>query len=365
MSLEDVKTDIIGAVNTKFSHLSRRIDELEAGVDRHFTGGGSRDSLREALEASAELKSLMERPRRGRVRIDVPGFFETKTTITSSAVGSSTPGILVPSRVPGIVKPGVRRNRMRDVLPTYRTSNNAVEYVKEDVYTSNASPQVEASAKEESALTFAIDYENVRTLAHWIPASRQVLDDMDGLLQYLKMRLIEGLLDEEDSQIVSGDATGQNLSGLTNEATAYDSGTYGQANDTKLDKLARMAEQLEAANLTAGLAIVHPVDWRLIQTQKTDDPSAGKGNYLMGGPGAQVEPKVWGIPVATTTAMPSGSAIVLDPRYVGIFDRMQATVEISTEHADFFTKNLVAIRAEERVAFCTFRSDAVVYASSF
>jgi hypothetical protein len=45
-----------------------------------------------------------------------------------------------------------------------------------------------------------------------------------------------------------------------------------------------------------------------------------------------------------------------------IWDRDSATVEISREHADFFTRNLVAILVEERLSLTVFRSDALVYA---
>ena len=37
-----------------------------------------------------------------------------------------------------------------------------------------------------------------------------------------------------------------------------------------------------------------------------------------------------------------------------LLDRMAATVELSTENSDNFVRNLVTIRAEERVALLTF-----------
>ncbi|MGE5113125.1 MAG: phage major capsid protein [Acidobacteriaceae bacterium] len=40
---------------------------------------------------------------------------------------------------------------------------------------------------------------------------------------------------------------------------------------------------------------------------------------------------------------------------------MQATVEVSREHRDFFTKNLVAILCESRLALTVYRPTAFVY----
>jgi len=345
VTLETVKSDIIQAIEAKFGRLDRRIDELEAAADRNFTGGRESKSIGRTVIDNPDLRAFCENWKRGTVEVGVktffPGELERKTTITSSALGSSTPGILVPQRAPGIVKPGVATLRVRDLIPRFECTQNAVEFVKEDTFTNNASPQVEASAKQESALTFTIDSERVRCLAHWIPASRQALDDLPALESYISERLIDGLMDEEDAQIISGDATGQNLSGLTNGATAYDSSTYGQANDTKLDKVARMIEQMEAAKLRPSGLILNPKDWREIQTLKTEEVASGKGLYYLGGPQAATEPVLWGVAVATTTAMTAGTAILLDRRFVALWDRLQAQVVISTEHADYFTKNLV------------------------
>ena len=63
--------------------------------------------------------------------------------------------------------------------------------------------------EDEKARGITIDSANVRTLAHWIPAARQVLDDFVALQGYVNTRLIEGLKDVEDYELVAGDGTGQ------------------------------------------------------------------------------------------------------------------------------------------------------------
>ena len=44
-----------------------------------------------------------------------------------------------------------------------------------------------------------------------------------------------------------------------------------------------------------------------------------------------------------------------------IWDRADATMEVSREHSDFFTRNLVAILVEERLGLTVFHEDALCY----
>lgn len=288
---------------------------------------------------------------------------ELKTTITSSTLGSSTPGILIPERAPGVYYQGMRRTRVRDLLPRRPTQNNAIEWVKVNAFTNNASPQVEGSAKDESALTFLIDSALVKTLAHWIPATRQALDDADFLQNAINTELLYGLALEEDEQILSGDGTGQNLSGLITEATAYNTG-LNVSGDTRIDKLNHALLQLELLHREPSGIVLNPTDWRAITLIKDETGGANTGSYIMGSPASTANTVLWGVPVALTTAMTAGTFLVGDFMFgATVWDRMQARIDISNEHSDFFTKNLVAIRAEERLALAVYRSDYFVYGS--
>jgi hypothetical protein len=44
-----------------------------------------------------------------------------------------------------------------------------------------------------------------------------------------------------------------------------------------------------------------------------------------------------------------------------IWDRNDATIEVSREHASFFIQNMAAILVEERLGLTVFRSEALIY----
>jgi HK97 family phage major capsid protein len=61
---------------------------------------------------------------------------------------------------------------------------------------------------------------------------------------------------------------------------------------------------------------------------------------------------LWRLNVVETTVMPEGEFLVGAGAGAQVFDREESAVEVSTDHADYFVRNLVAIRAEERLALC-------------
>lgn len=349
----------------------KRMDMVEANMSRPDYAPPQEKSLGHLIMEAEATKELARATSAGgsytrgtRATLPMKSFFldtEKKTTITSATVGSSTPGILLPERIPGVVRPGFRRIRVRDLMPRLTTQNNAVEWVKWNVTTNAASPTAETISKPESAQTFTIDSATVKTIAHWIPLAKQVLDDFVQLRAEVDISLLEGLKDVEDYELVAGDGTGNHLSGLSTEATAYDT-ARNAASDTYIDKLNHAISQVEDVNHAADGIILHPRDWRALQLVKTEEGGANKGMYLLGGPSGDAMPMIWGLPVATTPAVTRGTFYVgAFQQFTAIYDRMTALVELSTEHDNFWIRNMVAVRAEERITFVVKRADAVIY----
>lgn len=279
-------------------------------------------------------------------------------TITTASIDSPEPYV-----IPGIIDPLVRDLRIRDLMRVIPTEQTTIKFLKETGFTNAASPQVEAEAKGESDITFTDDTAEVKTIAHWIPATRQVLDDVPRLQDYINNRMMYGLKLKEEEQILAGDGTGENLDGLIGQATAY-AGTIADAGDTEIDVILNAMTELRLAEAPVEGTVLNPTDWARIQKIKTEEGGANKGQYVFGNPGAapfQVA-MLWGRPVVITTAIVAGSFLVGAFRmFAELYDRQEAVIDISTEHSDFFVKNKVAIRAEERLALVVTRPEAFRY----
>jgi len=364
-TIENTLAEVKEAVGTFVNKYKNRIENLERWAERAEAaqmranlpiGGGGIKSLAEHLAAAPEFKSYLANNCRGRVIL----HFDAKSV---SNLDYGTAGVLPTYRTPEIVKPPQPKMRVRDLLRRYEITTGAVEYVKEDVFTNAASPVAETSSKAESNITFTASVLSLVTVAHWISTSKQSLEDLGQLEAYINGRLVEGLLDTEDEQILLGAGTNGHISGLVTQATAV-AGTYGAEGDNYIDKINNALTELEDDHYTPDAIVVNPADWRKMLKTKTDAGGANTGEYLLGGPASVAEPRVWGVRVVTCPVMPVGNFLV--GQFTGsaaLFSKGGIQVEASTEHSDFFIRNMVAIRAEERIALAVFRPAAFRYGS--
>jgi HK97 family phage major capsid protein len=281
------------------------------------------------------------------------------TDITSSTTGTGGVGDgIAPARLPGIITQPNRRMTVRDLLLQGRTGSNLIQFVQESGFQNMAAPVAETAAKPQSDLSLDLVDTPVRTIAHWIKASNQVLADIPLRQSYIDGRLRYGLENVEEQQLLAADGTGQNLLGLIPQATAFDEELL-KADDQQVDFLRRAILQVRIAEYAASGIVLNPTDWADIETLKDSN-----GRYLFGNPGQNLQPRMWGLPVVDTNTMPVGHFMVGAFNLAAqVFDREDANVQVSTEDGDNFVKNMTTIRAEERIALAVFRPQSFVYGS--
>lgn len=285
------------------------------------------------------------------------GLNAAVTNVTSATTGTGGAGDgIAPDRIAGIVTPPQRTMTIRSLLMPGRTASSLIQYVKETGFQNMAAPVAEGAAKPQSDLSLDLVDTTVKTLAHWIKASNQVLADIPLLQSYIDGRLRYGLQYVEEQQILAGDGTGQNLLGLIPQATAFNTALL-QGDDQQIDFLRRAMLQVRVAEYRASGIVLNPEDWAVIETLKD-----ANGRYIFGDPNGLRPPSIWGLPVVDTNAMPAGNFLVgAFNMGAQIFDREDANVQVSTEDGDNFVKNMVTIRAEERLALAVFRPQSFVY----
>lgn len=346
--------------------VSKQLQDDLVKVQEELTKSGTRlFDLEQKGGAGAEdpdaKKDFSERAAEGLIKTwnGSTGSFEAKTFSKSLGSDATSAGSLIqPMQVPGIVAPGLRRLVIRDLLAQGRISSNSLEYVREKLFTNSAKPVKEKAQKPESDLTFEKQTANVKTIAHWVQASRQVMDDAPMLQSYVNNRLMYGLALVEEDQLLNGDGSGDNLTGINAVATAYDT-ALNVAGDTKADMIAHAIFQVTESEFSASGIILNPRDWHNIALLKD-----GEGRYIFGGPQAFTSNIMWGLPVVPTRAQTAGTFTVGGFDLASqVWDRMDATVEVSREDRDNFVKNMLTILCEERLALAHYRPSALIKGS--
>jgi HK97 family phage major capsid protein len=348
--------------------LSKARIEHPDGGNGNGNGNGARrfsgKTIGQLFVESAAFKQYDKTQRRGpTVEIDLEkeigegyapkglmGAIEQKTTL-DTITGYATQ----PIRLPGIITPLEMGLTVADLIPQGTTMSNAVPYMEETTTTPAAAETAEGAAKPEAALAFSEKTSPVRKIAVFLPVTNELFDDVPAMQSYVQNRLGTFVRQREDGQLLTGDGAGVNLRGLLNVVGIQ---TQAKGADPTPDAIYKGMTKVQVVGfLDPSGVVMHPNDWQDIRLLRTVD-----GIYIWGNPSELGPERIWGLPIVKTTRMTEGTALVGAYRDAAqIFRRQEVAFAVSDSHSDFFQKNLLAIRAEERLAlvvdrpkgFCT------------
>jgi HK97 family phage major capsid protein len=269
---------------------------------------------------------------------------EVKNTLTGSNVN------VAPDRLPGIVPGATAILTIESLYSHIPTTSNAIEYTKEASFTNAAGETAEGAAKPESSLTWSLVNMPVSTVAHWIKISRQLAMDNVALAAYVEARMRYGVQRKVETQLVAGDGVAPNISGFMDAGNFTAHGYVNADLGSTLKKLVlirKIIADLEVAGYEPDAMVLNPADWAQIEIDLlTSTSNAVRVSYSAAG-----QPMLWGVPVVKSVGMTADTFAVGNFRQHGnIYDREGVVVQMSESDSDNFTKNLITLRAERRLA---------------
>lgn len=271
--------------------------------------------------------------------------FEIKN---NTLTGSDT--TVAPDRKPGIVPGAFQPLTLESFLPSLPTSSNAVEYTKELSFTNSAAEVAEGAVKPESALTWSLVNMPISTVAHWIKISRQLAADAPALAAYVNSRMVYGVNLKTELQLAVGDGTAPNISGLFDTGNFTAHGIANAALPATFKKFAlirRIIATLWSTGYVADAILMNPSDWAEIDIELLTTT----GTQVRVSTDSQGVTRLWGIPVIQAIGVAADTFLVGAFRQAcTVYNREGVMIDLSESDADNFTKNLVTIRAERRLA---------------
>ena len=373
MDIQEIKT----ALGEQSKALEAKMGEYHAELQKHgkatteLTGqvdklAGEYKSLSDALTDLAQKAAAPQQPataisagqefvksehfaqlaggQRDKVRLEV------KNTVLSDST------TVQPEQRQGIIPGSFAPLTIRQLIPTIGVASNAVNSLRESSWTNDAAEVAQGTAKPESDIVFTPYNVVIETVAHWIKVSNQLLADAPAVAAYIDTRLRDGLAQRIDRQLLLGNGTSPNLSGLT------DAGNFTAFTPTAGANLVESINKAKYNRWAVGevvdTVIVNPADWAAMEVLRE---GAGTGSYLYGAPGTAAGMNPFGLQVVLSANMTAGSFLIGSLRGAAtIYQRQGAVVEMGYINDDF-TKNLVTIRAEERLGLAVDRPAAIMF----
>lgn len=296
-----------------------------------------------------------------------PFQIDSKALVTGASSTSAGAFVVNDRYGPTVDLIGERELTLRDLVTVGSTTSDTVEYVRVTGKTNNAAPVAEATSaaaptapgsagplvnatgggyKPESGLDLEVVSTTVKTLAHWIPLTKRSVSDAAQMRTLVDAFLRYGLNEELEDQILAGNGSGENFTGILSSSPL----TVGSAG-TDIDAIVDAIRTVRVTGRRRPTAmVIHPNDWYSTGFLLAKD---GANKYLIGDPRASVDQlnQLWGLQVVVSEAMTENTALVGDFRQAVLWEREGIDVLVSDQHADFFTRNLLAILAEMRAAF--------------
>lgn len=361
------EVDTLKALNRELNDLSEQYDttnELEQtaakyardsaddrkGVNRlptpqSRTGGDEKPkSVADYLSAQVKgMRGLRDQP--GTMVIEMPDV-DLKTLITLTTISPQN------TRMPGIIPMALEERTVGDLMLQGTVDRGNFEYYEETGFTNNAEFVAEGGTKPESAFAWTLRTEPVRKIAHNVPMTDEILEDVAGIQAQVEGRLVFGVQRKEEAGLLSGSGTPPALLGILNRSGIQ---TQARGTDPAFDAIYKAMTKIRNVGFAEPTAVVmNPTDWQNLVLTRTAD-----GVYILGNPAGEAPQRIWGLDVRATTAMTAGTALVGAFRpYAQLFRRTGIIVTLSTEHSTFFAENKVLIQAEERIALAVYRASA-------
>ena len=191
-----------------------------------------------------------------------------------------------------------RSTHIRSLIPNGSTQSDVVRFVKESAYDNGAATAAEGATIGQSDFDFTATDANVQKISTYFRISEEMLADTPQLTSYLSARAPEKLLEVEDTQILNGNGTAPNLSGIITDAADFAAGGFANAIESanEFDVLTVAMNQLSLANYSANYILINPTDFHKILLLKDSTNKYLKDQWYQG-----LEPRINGVPVVLST----------------------------------------------------------------
>lgn len=352
LKAKEIDSTKIKALNDEIEELERSIKEAKK-AERLLAQIGADGEKEEAPEIRANslganfVAHLKEKELGTHFNVSVPEFVKSyndvqKTPTTEGVSAFATTydrNVVTGARTPLVI---------RDLFAAETISGSTLVYLVEGAI--EGAPAATNEGAKKPQVHFADPTPKTVSLAKiaaFIKESDEYKDDYAFLESAINGRLLYHLGLVEQNKLVYDLLTTSGIQSDTTSLTA--ASTAAQIADVILKEAMDVQEQ---SGFPADAIVINPTDWYKLRIGKDGENRYYGNGYFS----EQSIPNLWGIPVCVTTATSAGTIIVGAFKTCGsVVQKGGVGLDMTNSDQDDFVKNLMTIRAEERLALAVRR----------
>jgi HK97 family phage major capsid protein len=305
-------------------------------------------TIKEMLIENIDKLKLLQTSNKGQAKdneftIKTAGNMMNSTNIS----GGNVP---VEQRLSGLNLIPSRKVRLMDIVSRGTATSNVISWVYQANKDGSAGQTAEGATKNQIDFDLVVATQTLKKSTAYIKISTEMLHDVDFIETEIRNELMRELLKKVETQVYSGDNTGDNHNGISTVATAFAAGTFALAvdNANEIDVLGVAMNQIALAfQDEPTFILVHPstiTKLKMIKVSTTDRRYVDFQNrFVITNGQAYID----GVPVIGTTLVTAGTYLIGDFSKALVYDLGAVEINIGLDGNDW-TKNMRTILAEWR-----------------
>jgi HK97 family phage major capsid protein len=339
LSTLEGKSDVT-EVKSAIAKLEGMVEGMkEAKTEKKNVFKSMGEAIADAFETSIE-KITEVKENGGLINLDVKAV--GTMTITNNYSGGT---VALSQLEAGVARIARRMPFLRQLVNTAGTTSKYITYLQSNGQEGGAGMTAEGAEKTQADFNLVETSVEVKKITSWIKVSKEMIADLPFMRNEINNELMELVELKLDEQVLSGNGSGQNLTGILQNAVAWSAGGFALsiASPNEYDVLRVAISQIQGNLFNPNYIVLHPEDVAKMELNKT---STGEYTYAMHYTADGVV-RVKSIPVIENTGITAGTFLVGDFTKSNLRIREDLNIQVGYVNDDF-TKNLMTILCEAR-----------------
>lgn len=341
LKLKDARVDVLEkALKTQGKEMAdvvEKIKNLSTGETKSFKG-----ALLEALNAkSADLKTLVAQ-KSGAVELEVKAFQDAADITSGLDFAQMESGV---SQIP------TRQPFVRELFQNATTNREYIKYTEQETVVRDAKNVAGCDASTHNTkITWIVNDIQMKKIRDFVDVCFDMMEDYDFVQSEIQTLVGTDVALKVDQQLLLGTGTGDELNSVDSVSSTHVAGDYALkvTSPTLSDLITVVGCQIsdlgQNNSYNPNFALLNPTDSCLMKLEKD-----ANGNYLLPSWVTSDGVNIGSIRVITNQLVTINSMYVGDFSKGTVFSRKGATVQFGFENNDNFEREVVTVKAYERL----------------